>query len=333
MRPALAAALLFLNPGVMHAEPFKGLYSFNEPYIRTIERAEPGPVAGSAMNEAQAQRLTAALLSGGIPSLDEALPSLSADNLPEDLAGLAAAMAPGSAVTAGTVMDSCMIAIGAAEAKYGIPANLLLAIGLQEAGTRRDGRVTIWPWSVNSGGKGYIFDSREDAVRFVKAEEARGASSIDTGCLQINRRWHPDAFGSVEASFDPVRNADYAARFLLELKAESGDWMVAAGNYHSKDPERHARYLAGVQTNLEMAATLGGRVASAGLQESNDQFDRLAASLTSEGAAAMEQYEQHGFGWGSLDEDGEMTTRPGNMSIYSARPMEPVLSNLASFPG
>lgn len=328
MRVALTAAILSLIPAALAAEPFKGLYAFNEPYVRKLERAAPVTASPPPVTPAQAERMTAALLAGGIPSLGDALPSLSADALPEDLAGLAAAVAPQSAAGGGA-LDACMLAIGAAEARYGIPANLLLAIGLQEAGTRREGQVTIWPWSVNSGGKGYIFESREDAVRFVRSEEARGATSIDTGCLQINRRWHPDAFGSIEASFDPARNADYAARFLSELKAESGDWMVAAGNYHSKDPERHGRYLAGVRTNLEMAASLGGRMATAGLDASSDAFDRLAASLTGEGAAAMEQFERHGFGWGTIEADGVS----GNMSIYSARPIQPALSNLASFPG
>ncbi|WP_411839743.1 lytic transglycosylase domain-containing protein [Paracoccus sp. ME4] len=328
MRGTLTAVILSLIPATLAAEPFKGLYAFNEPYVRTLGRQAAEPASPPQVSPDRADRMTAALLAGGIPSLGEALPSLSADTLPEDLAGLAAAVSPPPAARSED-LDACMLAIGAAEARYGIPANLLLAIGLQEAGTRREGQVTIWPWSVNSGGKGYIFESREDAVRFVKSEEARGAASIDTGCLQINRRWHPDAFGSIEASFDPARNADYAARFLSELQAESGDWMVAAGNYHSKDPERHSRYLSGVQTNLEMAATLGGRIASAGLEASSDEFDRLAASLTGEGAPAMEQFERHGFGWGTIEADGVT----GNMSIYSARPIEPVLSNLASFPG
>ena len=237
--------------------------------------------------------------------------------------------------------DSCIRAIRAAERRHGIPENLLLAIGLQEAGVRRGGQTTIWPWSVNSEGTGYTFESRRAALDFVAREQAAGKSSIDVGCLQVNLRWHPDAFASVAQGFDPDRNADYAARFLARLFAETGDWARAIGNYHSRTPQHHARYLAGVEANMAYVAGLeeGGlppprapaasTAASADLSE--DSLDavlgafaadrRAPAASSAETAAAPAASDP---GWGHR---GNETT-----SIYSSHPMRPVLSGLANFP-
>ncbi len=35
--------------------------------------------------------------------------------------------------------------------------------------------------------------------------------------MQVNLGYHPEAFASLEAAFDPRRNVAYATRFLLEL--------------------------------------------------------------------------------------------------------------------
>lgn len=148
----------------------------------------------------------------------------------------------------------CIAAILDAEKRHGIPENLLLAIGLQEAGRQIDGQLTIWPWSVNSRGQSHMFPTRAGAAAFARAERASGQKLVDVGCMQVNLHWHPDAFASVEEGFDPAASAEYAASFLMQLQAESGDWMVAAGNYHSRTAQYHRRYLAGVERNLAVAA-------------------------------------------------------------------------------
>ena len=79
---------------------------------------------------------------------------------------------------------------------HGIPNNILLGIGLQEAGRRVGEGVTIWPWSVNAAGTGRVFDSRDEALAWVQERQAAGIASIDVGCMQINLRWHPEAFVS-----------------------------------------------------------------------------------------------------------------------------------------
>lgn len=147
----------------------------------------------------------------------------------------------------------CISEILAAQERHGIPENLLLGLGLQEAGTNRNGVLTVWPYAVNSEGRGRIFDSQDAALRFVEKERRDGAHSIDVGCMQINLRWHPDAFPTVQAGFDPALNVEYAARFLRRLYEESGDWRRALGNYHSRTPEKRARYTQRALRNIAVA--------------------------------------------------------------------------------
>lgn len=152
----------------------------------------------------------------------------------------------------------CIAAIRQAEKAYDIPRDLLLAIGLQEAGMSYKGSMTIWPWSLNVEGRGVRFDTRSEAEAFLANELAQGTRSIDVGCLQINLRWHPDAFASPADGFDPVQSAQYAAGFLRALYAETGDWMQAAGRYHSATPEYKNIYLAGIERQLAKIGRSGG---------------------------------------------------------------------------
>lgn len=128
--------------------------------------------------------------------------------------------------------------------KYGIPPSVMLAITLTETGHLRHGELVPWPWAVNIGGKGYWFESRPEAERFVKAAFAKGRRNYDAGCFQINRRWHPEAYPEPTTTFDANSSADYAARFLVSLFETSGDWSRAAGAYHSLTPKFAARYRA-----------------------------------------------------------------------------------------
>ena len=54
--------------------------------------------------------------------------------------------------------------------------------------------MRAWPWAINREGKGYWFESREEALAFAKASLAEGRTSFDVGCVQINYRWHGHAF-------------------------------------------------------------------------------------------------------------------------------------------
>lgn len=132
----------------------------------------------------------------------------------------------------------CRSAVAAAERSSGLPPHLLAAISRVESG-RRDpatGAVHPWPWSVNAEGQGLFYATKAEAVAAVRAMQANGVRSIDIGCGQINLMHHPDAFPSLEVAFDPQSNAAYAAKFLKELFARTGDWNKTAGMYHSATP-------------------------------------------------------------------------------------------------
>jgi hypothetical protein len=131
-----------------------------------------------------------------------------------------------------------------AERKLNLPAGLLLAIGLVESG-RHDsltGRVAAWPWTINGAGVGRLFETSAEALAATRALQARGVSSIDVGCFQINLHHHPTAFSSLEEAFDPQANAAYAARFLLTLRSRMGSWEKAVAAYHSAVAERGGPY-------------------------------------------------------------------------------------------
>lgn len=139
---------------------------------------------------------------------------------------------------------ACDGAGAAAEVRHGVPSGLLRAIGRVESG-RRDpasGRVSAWPWAINAEGRGRLFDSAAEALAGVRGLQQGGVASIDVGCFQINLVHHRTAFATLEEGFDPERNADYAARFLVSLREKTGSWEAAVGAYHSATPERGGPY-------------------------------------------------------------------------------------------
>ncbi|MDJ0637849.1 MAG: transglycosylase SLT domain-containing protein [Paracoccaceae bacterium] len=138
----------------------------------------------------------------------------------------------------------CDSAAEIASRESGVPVDVLRAISLTETGRKSDGEFRPWPWTVNMEGVGKWFDDVRSAKAYVDRHFARGARSFDVGCFQINYKWHGQAFDSIEAMFDPITNARYAAKFLSELFAEFGDWSRAAGAYHSRTPKYANRYTA-----------------------------------------------------------------------------------------
>jgi hypothetical protein len=138
---------------------------------------------------------------------------------------------------AATPGQQCRHAIHAAERAANIPEQLMAAIARIESGRREaDGSVNPWPWSINVEGTDRIFESKTEAVAAVRKLQARGVRSIDVGCMQVNLLHHPDAFASLDDAFDPVANAAYAARFLVQLRQQTGTWPTATAWYHSATP-------------------------------------------------------------------------------------------------
>ncbi|MFC1674223.1 murein transglycosylase, partial [Pseudomonadota bacterium] len=131
--------------------------------------------------------------------------------------------------------QTCAKAIAYQERGQAIPKGLLHAISMAESGrwNADNEAIVAWPWTVTTGGQGHFLPNRADAVAFVKSLQADGVENIDVGCMQINLKYHPDAFVSIEHAFDPNANAAYAATFLKERFGVNRSWMQAAGDYHS----------------------------------------------------------------------------------------------------
>src|SRR5580704_17975296 len=60
--------------------------------------------------------------------------------------------------------------------------------------------------------------------------------------MQVNLMYHPTAFTTLDMAFEPAVNADYAARFLVELHEQTGDWTTATADYHSSNPGEGGPY-------------------------------------------------------------------------------------------
>jgi hypothetical protein len=134
------------------------------------------------------------------------------------------------------------------EREYGIPTHLLSAIATTESGRYHEGlKIRIpWPWTINAEGKGYFFDTKEQAIAAAKKLRAQGVRSMDLGCMQVNILHHSGAFASIEEGFDPQKNIAYAASFLRNLYEEDQSWKQAAASYHSRTPSRGTQYVSRV---------------------------------------------------------------------------------------
>ncbi len=173
-------------------------------------------------------------------------------------------MTPGSVLAAmdQTIRVSayCTEHFARAERQYGIPKHLLMAIASTESGRWSDTGKTVvpWPWTINAEGKGQYFNTKHEAVSAVRRLQAKGVASIDTGCMQVNLKHHPKAFSSVTQAFDPMRNVDYAARFLQQNYRETKSWRRAVAAYHSKTQLKGHKYYTQVKKNWKRVLAQAG---------------------------------------------------------------------------
>ena len=114
-------------------------------------------------------------------------------------------------------------------------------------------RTVPWPWAIDADGEPRLTASKEEAVSRTRALQRSGVRNIDVGCFQINLQNHPSAFADLEQAFDPVANAQYAARFLTSLRTRLGGWEAAVAAYHSSYPERGIPYRQAVLHHLVRA--------------------------------------------------------------------------------
>jgi hypothetical protein len=132
-----------------------------------------------------------------------------------------------------------------------VPIDILLAISRVETGRNAAGVLTPWPWTINADGTATYYDSEAEAVAAASSHLTDGTGTFDIGCFQLNIRYHGQAFSTFEEMFDPEKNADYAARFLVSLYQETGTWADAVAAYHSRTPDLAQSYLNRVKAVLE----------------------------------------------------------------------------------
>jgi hypothetical protein len=139
----------------------------------------------------------------------------------------------------------CAAAIARAEQHRSFPPGLLPTIGKVESGRpiTSMGDVRAWPWTIEADGTGLYFESKAAAVAWARQGLARGVRFMDVGCMQVDLQMHPNAFATLEDAFDPIINAEYAAKYLQSLAVEAGgNWNIATGLYHSHTPDLAASY-------------------------------------------------------------------------------------------
>ena len=156
----------------------------------------------------------------------------------------------------------CLDAAMTIEREFNIPPHILSAIALTETGKRKNIKgksfFTPTPWAINIAGKGHYFSTKEQAIIKVKSALNKGEKSIDVGCMQINLKYHGDAFETLSDAFDPYLNMRYAAEFVSSLYRRFGNWRKAVAHYHSATPHLGAPYSQKVEKNWKKAVSLFG---------------------------------------------------------------------------
>ena len=163
-----------------------------------------------------------------------------------------------------------------------LPDGYLPAISRIAAGRQRDGKRRAWPWTLNHSGKGLYFESKAEALAYLKTATVKGRTNIDVGCMQINHYWHSREFKSLERMIDPVQNVTYAAKFLGQLYKQHGSWADAVQHYHSPDENRGKRYFSGFTTAVEtMNSTASNSIANLAIAPNHYDFFNLGTARQS----------------------------------------------------
>ncbi len=139
----------------------------------------------------------------------------------------------------------CRYHIKKVEEDLKIPPDTLAAIGNVESGKYSSYRKQKepWPWTVYSNGKSNFFKTKTQAERYINKLIDEGEKNIDIGCMQINWNFHNKNFKSIGDMLNPRKNIEYAGKLIKNHYKNTHDWEKAIGNYHSKTPEFHKKYL------------------------------------------------------------------------------------------
>lgn len=155
-----------------------------------------------------------------------------------------------------------------------VPAESLYALAMAESTRKTAWGSKPWPWTINVAGKGYHYDTREEALAALLGFVQRWPlKRIDVGVAQVNLGWNGHLFPSFRDAFDPWLNLRAAAQILRACyDARPGSWVRAAGCYHHPaGGQPAANYMAVVRRKLSQIAQANSAVF-------NDQPVALASS-------------------------------------------------------
>jgi hypothetical protein len=133
----------------------------------------------------------------------------------------------------------------AAAREVDVPPELTRAIARVESGGT--------PYALNVEGRGYFFDSKEEALAAASEAQAAG-KSFDSGIMQINNWWLKRYDIPLEAVFDPAANILLGSWILRQELDRHGDTWTAVARYHSPNADRGNQYVALVRRALEKGA-------------------------------------------------------------------------------
>ena len=130
----------------------------------------------------------------------------------------------------------------AAAREVDVPPELTQAIARVESGGT--------PYALNVEGRGYFFDSKEEALAAASEAQAAG-KGFDSGVMQINNWWLKRYDIPLEAVFDPAANILLGSWILRQELDRHGDTWTAVARYHSPNTDRGNQYVALVRRALE----------------------------------------------------------------------------------
>ncbi|PSW29145.1 lytic transglycosylase [Photobacterium phosphoreum] len=123
-----------------------------------------------------------------------------------------------------------------------VPAKYLYAIALTETETRlKNGQSSPWTWTINYKGKSYFYPNRRSMYIAAEKLVKQGNLLFDVGIMQINWRWHKHRVNSLWQLTAPETNVRVACEIIKDGYRARGNWVAAAGYYHSPENKKAVR--------------------------------------------------------------------------------------------
>ena len=123
-----------------------------------------------------------------------------------------------------------------------VPAKYLYAVALTETETRlKNGHSSPWTWTINYRGKSYFYQNRRSMYVAATKLVHHKHQLFDVGMMQVNWRWHKQRVGSLWQLTAPETNVRVACEIMKDGYRVSGDWIKAAGYYHSPGNKKEVR--------------------------------------------------------------------------------------------